>query len=110
MDHHCPWMGNCVALRTHKYFLCYLFWTIISCLHVGISSTLIIGVDYRASAKIGQLELSGLMAECLAYGVAFSVMIMFCIHHNLIASNESTLEMSGIGPFKNNNPFDLGDW
>lgn len=110
MDHHCPWMGNCVGLRTHKYFLCYLFWTVISCLHVGITSTIIIGVNADAQASIGKLQLSGLMAECLGYGVAFAVTIMFCIHHNLIAKNESTLEMSGVGPFKNNNPYDLGNW
>jgi phosphotransferase system glucose/maltose/N-acetylglucosamine-specific IIC component len=103
-------MGNCVGLRTHKFFLCYLFWTVVACLHVGISSTFIIGVNADAIAKIGKMELSGLMAECLAYGVTFAVFIMFCIHHNLIAKNESTLEMGGVGPFKNNNPYDLGEW
>ena len=84
MDHHCPWMGNCVGLRTHKYFLCYLFWTVIACLHVGISSAIVIGVDSKASYQLGSLHLNGVMAESMAFGVAVSVLIMFCIHHTLI--------------------------
>ena len=38
MDHHCPWTGNCIGLKNHKYFICFCFWTIIACLHVAVSS------------------------------------------------------------------------
>lgn len=38
MDHHCPWTGNCVGMKTHKYFICFCFWTIVACLHVYFST------------------------------------------------------------------------
>ena len=33
MDHHCPWINNCVGIGNHKYFLLFIFYTSISCLY-----------------------------------------------------------------------------
>ena len=42
MDHHCPFLSNCVGTDNHRNFLLFLAWTIVSCLYVtAVSSTLL---------------------------------------------------------------------
>lgn len=33
MDHHCPWVNNCVGIGNHKYFLLFIFYTCVSCVY-----------------------------------------------------------------------------
>lgn len=93
MDHHCPWLNNCIGHRNQKPFYLFLLWATLYSFFIS-TSTLIPIIKYAESTEepVIEIDLNWTFLILLG-GVFFLCLIGFTIFHTgLILSNQTTLE------------------
>eukprot|EP00927_Polykrikos_kofoidii_P082434 TRINITY_DN81_c0_g1_i2.p1 TRINITY_DN81_c0_g1~~TRINITY_DN81_c0_g1_i2.p1 ORF type:complete len:347 (-),score=33.68 TRINITY_DN81_c0_g1_i2:99-1139(-) len=91
MDHHCPWLYNCVGFRNHKYFVLLLFYTTIDTHFIAwtMIGTVQDSVDDTVPFRRMFLLLFG---ESLAMFIGLLVTAFFSLHIWLIFKALTTIE------------------
>lgn len=90
-DHHCPWIGNCVAEKNRVYFFVFLV-----VLFIEIIMTLYIFIQaYIPSSELDQWFNNNLFALCGSIITGFFFLMvgsLLCIHLYLASNNLTTWE------------------
>ncbi|KAG9508693.1 Histone-lysine N-methyltransferase NSD2, partial [Fragariocoptes setiger] len=122
MDHHCPWINNCVSFNNYKFFVLFLGYTILLCVFTAATTFPYFMRFWQPSSN--QPNTSNIF-NSTELGTRFHILFLFfvsvmiCIgllflylyHIHLILKNRSTLEafrppLLRYGPDKN--AFNLG--
>ena len=101
MDHHCPWVGNCVGIKNHKFFLNFLLHSTIGCI---IVASAMIHDAFKVSFMSFERNMHFSACMMVSTALIFSLGGLFGMHTYIILTMKSTLEMNQLwkqNPFSN---------
>lgn len=92
MDHHCPWVANCIGFRNYKYFMNMLIYTSLATLIISSTSAPVLVAALKSDEINSMVAYYIITSYLLTSSLCFVITGFLCFHLWLVLKQYTTIE------------------